>query len=700
MSKSKYRLFIKKIEIENCGRFYGKGHSILLSDSPEKNITIIIGESGRGKSTIHDLIYWCLYGEHKKHGEEDRDAYDYGLVNVDALENLVKGQSVTASVTLTLHDDKEEKYVLTRSLTATLNRESSSRKFDSLNNSRVPTGVDFEQSSKLVMKDDLGQKVIEKNQNIIKNEINKMFPQNLSDFFLFDGENLVKFRNQSTSSQLIKDGVEKISGLTILDSLRSHSVLCADSLTNHIGGKTANSAPFIANKQRIKAAISELETRIAKNESDLRKKRVLYDQVTKQIELDKEGHKLIQDQKIALNHKNDAANELRENNEAFKDFLFESIPRLLLKDTLAESEKIFSRLEDEDKIPPVITRAAIDKILNSNPLRCVCGREFEKNSDKNGPWIVLNQIKDAIIEDDISQGISLGRTLMGQVLDQTSKQSLTSKYNEFKQTRTAKTRQFQEFDAEYRSLDEKIKLLPTDPDEDLPSKKIQLWAEIEGLAGDIKIDNSELEDRLSDEAKNEKELNDALAKESKYDSEKNKIAFAKAVSKFSKELRLHIVELLRKQTEHATSKYFLESAPEKATFDHVEISENYDITVRDSSNLVATLSKGQAHVLGLSYVSGSRDITHTNTFLIIDSPLHNISGVARNEVSQVFSKYLPGVQLVFLVTDTEYLHGDPNGAEPVKNILRKNNRVWKEYEIQQYTTDNGIESRKIVEYKD
>lgn len=105
-------------------------------------------------------------------------------------------------------------------------------------------------------------------------------------------------------------------------------------------------------------------------------------------------------------------------------------------------------------------------------------------------------------------------------------------------------------------------------------------------------------------------------------------------------------------------------------------------------------------MLGLSYVAGIREITHTNTFLIIDSPLHNISGIPRNEISEVFSKYLPGVQLVLLVTDTEYLQGDPNGAEPVKNILRTNGRIWKEYIIEKATSNGGIENRKLVEYRD
>ena len=47
MSMDKERIFIKRIDINNVGRFYDS-HSITLSDSFDKNITIIIGLSGRG----------------------------------------------------------------------------------------------------------------------------------------------------------------------------------------------------------------------------------------------------------------------------------------------------------------------------------------------------------------------------------------------------------------------------------------------------------------------------------------------------------------------------------------------------------------------------------------------------------------------------------------------------------------------------
>ena len=107
-----------------------------------------------------------------------------------------------------------------------------------------------------------------------------------------------------------------------------------------------------------------------------------------------------------------------------------------------------------------------------------------------------------------------------------------------------------------------------------------------------------------------------------------------------------------------------------------------------------SLSAGQSHVLGLSYVAGCRQITNTHTFLFIDSPLHNISGNFRNEVAIVLAKHLPpGVQVTLFVTESEYKHGDPEGAGPVREILKPTGKIWREYEIGECKTDDGESTR-------
>ena len=121
------------------------------------------------------------------------------------------------------------------------------------------------------------------------------------------------------------------------------------------------------------------------------------------------------------------------------------------------------------------------------------------------------------------------------------------------------------------------------------------------------------------------------------------------IEKLAKDKKKEIASLLRTTTEEATTEYFMKSAPQKEEFEKVTITSDYDILAVDDEGDTKLTSMGQSHVLGLSYVFGCRSITEKNTFLFIDSPLHNISGEFRNEVAEVLAKHLPNVQIVLFV---------------------------------------------------
>ena len=59
---------ISKIELENFRQYGGKIELEFNTDS-KKNIVVILGVNGAGKSNLYNAITWCLYGveEHSKH---------------------------------------------------------------------------------------------------------------------------------------------------------------------------------------------------------------------------------------------------------------------------------------------------------------------------------------------------------------------------------------------------------------------------------------------------------------------------------------------------------------------------------------------------------------------------------------------------------------------------------------------------------
>ena len=691
---NKERILIKNITIKNCGNFYGE-HNIELSDSLDKNFTIIIGTSGMGKSTIFKLIYWCLFGSHYD-PKTEVDSTDEGIINSTLLKNLGNGEKTSASVTLDIHDQDGEKYVLSRTLTATSHRETNSKKFDELNNSRINSGIQIISESKMRMTGEEGQQVNEKDTRLIKNAISKLFPENLSDFFLFDGEKLVQFRTKSEAAELIKDGIEKISGLPIVDNLIKNSKNTRDAIISHIADKDSDSSVLAKLLQDTKEEMEKINNTLNDKDVELTKKQLEYDGVVKKIQSNKTG-KDIHSQIIVLDKtKKNLTTKITKTESKMKDFLFDNLPELLIRDTLEKSEEIFAKLEDEDKIPPSISRGAIDKILASDPLRCICGRDFQKD---DGSWKKLDEIKQIIIDDDISQGITQGRGLISQILDRSMPKKINEIYLELVEDGRSSREEKEKILSDLDDLNEEIKSIEFEDDEDYGQQKKTLWGDISLLTAVIAGWKEDLEDLEIERKAREFKLNTRIEHEKVDITERNKISIIKAVQKFASEKRSEIVDELRNKTEEATNRYFLESAPEKEIFDHVKISSKYDITACDADDYVKELSKGQSHVLGLSYVSGCRQITNTNTFLFIDSPLHNISGDSRNEISQVLSKNLPGVQVVLFVTDSEYLQGDERGAKPVRTYLNPTNKVWKEYQIVKTTADDGVKGKTVEEFK-
>ena len=688
------RILIKNISIQNCGNFYGQ-HDIELSDSLEKNFTIVIGTSGMGKSTIFKLIYWCLFGSHYD-PKTEVDSTDEGIINSTLLKNLGNGEKTSASVTLDIHDQDGEKYVLSRTLTATSHRETNSKKFDELNNSRINSGIQIISESKMRMTGEEGQQVNEKDTRLIKNAISKLFPENLSDFFLFDGEKLVQFRTKSEAAELIKDGIEKISGLPIVDNLIKNSKNTRDAIISHIADKDSDSSVLAKLLQDTKEEMEKINNTLNDKDVELTKKQLEYDGVVKKIQSNKTG-KDIHSQIIVLDKtKKNLTTKITKTESKMKDFLFDNLPELLIRDTLEKSEEIFAKLEDEDKIPPSISRGAIDKILASDPLRCICGRDFQKD---DGSWKKLDEIKQIIIDDDISQGITQGRGLISQILDRSMPKKINEIYLELVEDGRSSREEKEKILSDLDDLNEEIKSIEFEDDEDYGQQKKTLWGDISLLTAVIAGWKEDLEDLEIERKAREFKLNTRIEHEKVDITERNKISIIKAVQKFASEKRSEIVDELRNKTEEATNRYFLESAPEKEIFDHVKISSKYDITACDADDYVKELSKGQSHVLGLSYVSGCRQITNTNTFLFIDSPLHNISGDSRNEISQVLSKNLPGVQVVLFVTDSEYLQGDERGAKPVRTYLNPTNKVWKEYQIVKTTANDGVKGKTVEEFK-
>lgn len=62
-------MYIKEINLNNF-RIYKGVHKIELTPSEDKNIIIISGKNGFGKTTLLMSLVWCLYGKQMEKVDE------------------------------------------------------------------------------------------------------------------------------------------------------------------------------------------------------------------------------------------------------------------------------------------------------------------------------------------------------------------------------------------------------------------------------------------------------------------------------------------------------------------------------------------------------------------------------------------------------------------------------------------------------
>lgn len=189
-------LTLQNLTLKNFGPFKGT-QRIEFSNDP--GVTIIFGENGRGKTTVLNSLRFALFGTIKARTAQEITFLD--TINIEAKQE----NDFSSEVSLTFQYESNN-YELKRSI---LKR----------------TGISVPISDA-----DLVQEFwLRKNGDVLapdaaKIELAKIMPEQVSRFFLFDGELLQEYeellRQESSMGEQIKEAIERILGVPILTNAR------------------------------------------------------------------------------------------------------------------------------------------------------------------------------------------------------------------------------------------------------------------------------------------------------------------------------------------------------------------------------------------------------------------------------------------------------------------------------------------------
>lgn len=189
-------MLLQSIKLENFRQF--RNESIDFADGSDgKNVTIIIGENGTGKTTFAQAFFWCLYGE--------TEFSDKSMLNKLVATEMRPGQEKKVQVTLKLRHGEVD---------YTLIREQIYRK-DNANRIKADNTV-FD----IATKDSSGNTTYVKKSQC-ESEVKSILPKELSRYFFFDGERIEKMSKDISTGKKATDFAEAVKGLLGLNAMYS-----------------------------------------------------------------------------------------------------------------------------------------------------------------------------------------------------------------------------------------------------------------------------------------------------------------------------------------------------------------------------------------------------------------------------------------------------------------------------------------------
>lgn len=644
------------LELKDFRQYYGT-QSINFGSESEKNITIILGENGEGKTGIFRSVIFSLFGEITLSGENDslrrnrkKNTELIHLVNINKLEEE-KDNPVEAYVKIKF-SHREKVYEIKRSITEMMELDGNIIGEDTTEVEMIITDEDGNVSPDKIIND-----------NDVQLELSKIIDKKLKDFFFFDGEKIESLSkpNKQTREE-VKLGIIRL--LQIDSITKSIEVLKSleRKLQEKINKNTINTR-LISKRQELEKLLDEEENTI-KEIDDLENELIECEEYISSIETKLAENNDIKKQYEIRDNKNNELSGKRELllqlNQTAKVLIKPQGSNLLLEDYIITVKNFIEQDSISGEYSSQISIQLIDELLNNKT--CICGETIDENSIRYDRIIELRK---KYKKSELNNFMT----------------NFKYKINEYYDIKGNFNKYMEELLTQRADIEEQIELLKkeiNDIDEDIKERSRNqenlkaLEETLQKYRGKIK----EIENKKSGKEYKCRELGETI-KEVKKEIEKHekqeqilnkdfkrKEIVVKLKENFNNILNCYSEEMRIKISQEATSIFKkIISVKDKGMIKNIEINENYEIKVLgwNDSVLTADISAGQRQIVSLAFVIALAKVASGSNIemgvpLFMDTPFGRISGTNRDNLINCIPDLTK--QWILLMTDTEFTRAE------------------------------------------
>jgi len=647
---------LERLSLRNFRQF--RDADIEFSRNQNKNVTVIHGQNGSGKTTILNAFLWVLFEELQSIKKPERIATQGEMVAADV------GDTVTVEVELIFDHEGSRHEVRRRK---SLQKQSS----DDLEGMEVDGSFVVEKITEDGNVDEPTNP---------ESYVRQIVPDDLAELFFFDGEYISDLSGVDNQDE-IQDAIRQMMGLTLMERSIKHLDWVEGQFRDEL--KDLGSEELQSLIQERDEVESEKEARERELKDKTRERDRLQEEIgtinelltqvgeTRELQEDREE---LESDRDELEDDVDEINDDLDSLISDKGFLTFAMPAI--KETAASLDD----LREQGKIPSRLDNEFIDELVEQG--ECICGRPLDEESPECEA--VLSHKSDVT-----SDGLDQASIRLIDKLDRirSERDGFFEKVDRLLKRRSNLDEDIEELSGQIDDISTKIQDLgqgvdDLDTDEvsldELDLDAVESVSDLEAarnakddkLSNEIKPDitllEKEIEEYKDDISELEDKIDEAEDEQQEADLARKRMQVAKAVRE---ELELYYEQFQQSIRERADEK--IDQTFEKVATKGYEavITDDFELRIHDRQHgtpIEVDKSRGERQIASLSFIGSLVDIAReqyeadrdTDYFdggiypIVMDSPFGALDNEHRGEVSEVLPMLAD--QVIVLVTDSQW----------------------------------------------
>lgn len=627
---------LERIELQNFRQYFGL-QRLNFAKAKDRNVTIIHGINGAGKTSLFLALNWCLYG---RNAENIKVVDNVGeLVSKEAISQAQPGDEIRTSVSIYfLHNG--HRYMAKRTLTSqklltgkpavnevdqfTMMRTDSNGRADSVMN---PIGT-----------------------------MNAILPVNAREYFFFDGEKIDNFAKPEASAQ-VKEAIFLVLKLEILERAQRHLENLAGKYRREFKQASGGELRTLLEKDEKLRAEREkaLQNKAGREQEVISARRKVTD--IDQLLRDSQNAKALQQQRDRLDRDiKQRRGELQETVNNVREKATTGYG-MLAQPAIQRALAILNQKRERGEIPSSIRQQFIQDLLEQ--MVCICGRAFSEHGPEHQRLLALmDRTMPGSLEDDVLN-TSATLSLFAHNSTQIKADITTSMYK-----RAELLEIIRGLDAELDDVSRQLKGSPLEEISRLEEQRRKFNEDVDRANLEIGALSQRIEQIAKEISDLEKKIAQAQKEEKRGRELSLKLDLAQKSADAITEMYQVFADNMRQRIEVRTKEIFRSLVWKESHFQDVRLGEDFNLEVIDRWGQYARpeLSAGERQVLSLSFITAMAQVSEEEAPLVMDTPFGRLSSHHRNSISEQLPKLAD--QLILFVTDEELRDQARQNIEP------------------------------------